>query len=43
MYFRIESFNKVGFVVVVKMDGFIVDYMLLNLVFIEDNNLKLSY
>lgn len=43
MYFRIESFNKVGFVVVVNMDGFIVDYMLLNLVFIEDNNLRLSY
>lgn len=32
--FEVESFNKVGFFVVVSMDGFIIDYILLNLVFI---------
>lgn len=43
VHFRIESFNKAGLAVAVKTDGFTVDHTPPNLVFIEDNNLRLSY
>lgn len=43
VHFKIKSFNKAGLAVAVKTNGFTVDHTPPNLVFIEDNNLRLNY